>query len=123
VSEPGGRCSVLQLALPLQDRRLSVRRRVRIVALLHCPRLVRTVVIEDYSHDGLRLVSSFPANMGERVTVELLSGARLPAQVVWVAGTHIGVRFLAVRPGHPGLLALWEAIRRHKSRAPPDEAA
>ncbi len=114
---------MLQLALPLQDRRLRVRRRVRIVALLHCPRLVRTVVIEDYSHDGLRLVSSFPANMAERVTVELLSGARLPAQVVWVAGTHMGVRFLAIRAGHPGLLALWEAIRRHDRPDPPDQVA
>jgi hypothetical protein len=114
---------MLQLALPLRERRLSVRRRVHIVALLHCHRLVRTVVIEDYSHDGLRLVSNFPANMGERVTVELLSGARLSAQVVWGAGTHMGVRFLAIRAGHPGLVALWEAIRKHESRDPPDEVA
>jgi hypothetical protein len=55
------------------------------------------------------------------VTVELLSGHRLPAHVVWVAGTHIGVRFLALRTGHPGLLALWEAVRRYEN--PPDEVA
>jgi hypothetical protein len=112
---------MFQQPLAMQERRLSVRRRVHIVALLHCHRLVRSVVIEDYSHDGLRLVSSFPAVVGERVTVELLSGHRLPAHVVWVAGTHIGVRFLALRTGHPGLLALWEAVRRYEN--PPDEVA
>ena len=84
-----------QLSLAFQERRLSVRRRVHIVALLHCHRLVRTVVIADYSHNGLRLVSTFPAAIGERATVELLSGHRLPVQVMWVAGTHIGVRFFA----------------------------
>ncbi len=114
---------MFQQPLALQERRLSVRRRVHIVALLHCHRLVRSVVIEDYSHNGLRLVSSFPAAMGERVTVELLSGTRLPAQVIWVAGTHIGVRFLALQAGHPGLLALWEAIRKHESLDPPDEVS
>ena len=105
---------MLQLPLAFQERRLSVRRRVHIVALLHCHRLVRSVVIEDYSHHGLRLVSSFPAAIGERVTVELLSGARLPAQVMWVAGTHIGVRFLALQIGHPAMLALGEAVRKYE---------
>jgi hypothetical protein len=114
---------MFQQPLALQERRLSVRRRVHIVALLHCHRLVRSVVIEDYSGNGLRLVSSFPAAVGERVTVELLSGHRLPALVVWTAGTHIGVQFLALHAGHPGLLALWEAIRKHESLDPPDEVA
>jgi hypothetical protein len=114
---------MFQQPLAMQERRLSVRRRVHIVALLHCHRLVRSVVIEDYSHNGLRLVSSFPATIGESVKVELLSGARLPAQVMWVAGTHIGVQFLALQAGHPGLLALWEAIRKHESLDPPDEVA
>ena len=71
------------------------------------------MVIEDYSHHGLRLVSRFPAAIGERVTVELLSGHRLPVQVMWVAGTHLGVRFFGIQAGHPGLLALWEAVRKY----------
>jgi hypothetical protein len=112
-----------QFPLALQERRLSVRRRVHIVALLHCHQLVRTVVIEDYSHYGLRLVSRFPAAIGERVTVELLSGHRLPVQVIWVAGTNIGVRFFGIQAGHPGLLALWKAVRKCEGLDPPDEVA
>ena len=111
-----------QQSLAFQDRQLVVRRRVHIVALLHCHRLSRTVVIADYSHNGLRLVTTFAATIGERATVELLSGHRLPVQVMWVAGNHIGVRFFEkMQAGHPALLALWEAVRKYESLDPPDE--
>ena len=113
-----------QQSLAFQDRHLIVRRRVHIGALLHCHRLVRTVVIADYSHNGLRLVSTFPAAIGERATVELLCGHRLSVQVMWVAGTHIGVRFFEkMQAGHPAMLALWEAVRKYGSLDPPDEVA
>jgi hypothetical protein len=113
-----------QLPPAFQEHRLIVRRRVHILALLHCHRLSRTVVIADYSHDGLLLKSRFDAAIGERATVELLSGHRLPVQVMWVAGTHIGVRFYGkLQAGNPGMIALWEAIRKYESLDPPDEVA
>jgi PilZ domain len=102
-----------QFPLALQDRRLSVRRRVQIVALLHCHRLCRSVLIADYSREGLLLESTCAVSIGERATVALLSGHRLPVQVMWVAGTHLGVRFFGIQAGHPGLLALWEAVRKY----------
>jgi hypothetical protein len=113
-----------QQSLGFQDRQLVVRRRVHIVALLHCHRLSRTAVIADYSLNGLRLVTTFAATIGERATVELLSGHRLPVQVMWVAGTHIGVRFFEkMQAGHPALLALWEAVRKYESLDAPDDVA
>jgi PilZ domain len=113
-----------QLPLAFQERRLIVRRRVHIVALLHCHRLSRTVVIADCSHNGLRLVTTFAATIGERATVELLSGHRLPVQVMWVAGSHIGVRFFEkMQAGHPAMLAIREAVRKYESLDPPEDAA
>src|SRR6476469_5884885 len=113
-----------QQTLAFQGRQLIVRRRVHILALLHCHRLSRTVVIADYSHDGLLLKSPFAAAIGERATVELLSGHRLPVQVMWVAGSHIGVRFFEkMQAGHPAMLALREAVRKYESLDPPDEVA
>jgi hypothetical protein len=113
--EPIGRCSMSQFPLALQERRLRVRRRVQIVALLHCHRLCRSVLIADYSRDGLLLESTCAVAIGERATVTLLSGHRLPVQVIWVAGTHIGVRFFGtLQAGHPSMLALWEAIRKYE---------
>jgi hypothetical protein len=104
---------MVQLPLALQERRLSVRRRVHIVALLHCHRLCRSVVIADCSRDGLLLESTCAVAIGERATVALLSGHRLPVQVMWVAGIHIGVRFFGIQAGHPGMLALWEAAEKY----------
>jgi hypothetical protein len=45
--EPMDRRNLSLQSLALQERRLSVRRRVHIVALLHSHRLCRSVVIED----------------------------------------------------------------------------
>jgi ferric-dicitrate binding protein FerR (iron transport regulator) len=113
-----------QLPLAFQERRLVARRRVHIVALFHCHRLSRSVVIADYSVDGLRLVSTFAAAIGERATVELSSGHRLPVQVMWVAGAHIGVRFFGrVQSEDPAMLALCEAVRKYESFDSPDEVA
>ena len=113
-----------QQSLAFQDRQLVVRRRVHIVALLRCRRHSRTVVIADYSHDGLRLVSTSPAPIGQLATVQLLSGHLLPVQVMWVAGPHIGVRFLAnIQAGHPVMLALGEAVREYEGLDPPENAA
>jgi PilZ domain len=107
----------------LQERRLSVRRRVYIVALLRCHRLCRSAVIADFSQDGLRLESTCAVAIGERATVELLSGQLLPVQVMWVSGGHIGVRFFEkMHAGHPAMLALWEAVRKHRRLPPPDAA-
>jgi len=49
------------------------------------------------------------------VTVELLSGHRIPVEVVWAISTQIGVRFLGpIQPGHPALMALEKAANKYK---------
>jgi hypothetical protein len=99
-----------------QDRRQEARTPVNIAARLHCHRLSREAVIVDYSLAGLRIDSRLAVVIGERVTVKLPSGHGLLAQVMWVAGPHIGVRFFErLKSGHPDMLALWEAIGRHDS--------
>jgi len=108
---------------PFPERRQTIRQPVHIAALLHCHRLCRSAVIADYSQDGLRLESTCAVAIGERATVELPSGHRLPVQVMWVAGAHMGVRFFGtIQAGHPAMLALREAIRKHKRLPPPDAA-
>ena len=99
----------------LQERRQDVRRPVHITALLDRHGLTPRVVIVDYSRGGLRIDSPFGVAIGEHVTVELLSGHRLPVEVIWAISTQIGVRFLGpIQPGHPAMLALEEAAKKYK---------
>ena len=106
------------------ERRKSTRRPVCIAAFLRCHRLRRSAVIVDCSVGGLRIDSNGAVTIGERVVVELLCGHRLPAQVMWVVGTQIGVRFLGtIQDGHPAQLALWEAVRKYKRRHPAELVA
>jgi len=97
----------------LQERWQGIRRPVRIPALLdRHDGLSRSVVIVDYSQGGLRIDSPFGVATGEHVTVELLSGHRLPVEVIWAISTQIGGRFLGpIQPGHP---ALEEAAKKYK---------
>lgn len=72
----------------LQERRQDVRRPVHITALLDRHGLTPRVVIVDYSRGGLRIDRAFEVAVGEHVTVELLSGHRMPVEVVWAVGAR-----------------------------------
>ena len=94
-----------QSAVP-RTRRADVRRPVHVHAQLvgHDHRCSATIL--DYSTNGLRLIDTFAVGIGERVTIELLTGHRLPV---------VGVRFLGpIAPAHPTLLALDAAAERYK---------
>jgi hypothetical protein len=100
----------------------NVRRSVDLRALLVGHGLCRSVTILDYSTSGLRLVDIFAIGVGERVTIELLTGHRLPVVVAWAVGSQIGVRFVGpIVPGHPALLVLDAAAERYKQRHAPIE--
>ena len=69
----------------------------------------------DYSRGGLRIDRAFEVAVGEHVTVELLSGHRIPVEVVWAISTQIGVRFLGpIQPEHPAIMALEKAAKKYK---------
>src|SRR5215510_14652377 len=97
---------------PERDRR---RHPVEMSALLHVPGKRRRIKISDRTPRGLRVEQSTGIWPGERVTVELRCGMRLPMIVAWVKGTSAGLRFLGpVAPGHPVLGALQEAASESK---------
>src|SRR5262245_9354385 len=109
---------------PISDRRKITRQQVNIAAILRCHRLRRRAIIVDFSLGGLHIDSSIAVVIGERATVELSSGDRLPVQVIWVAGGHFGVRFLvAMTEDHPANLALREAAREYQRLHPSAVAA
>jgi hypothetical protein len=98
-----------------KTRRADVRRPVHIDARLvgHDHRCSATIL--DYSTNGLRLIDTFAVGIGERVTIDLLTGHRLPVVVTSVVGSQVGVRFLGpIAPGHPALLALDAAAEEYK---------
>jgi hypothetical protein len=72
----------------------DVRRIVHLRALLVGHGFCRGVTILDYSTSGLRLADTFALAVGERVTVELLTGHRLPVVVAWAVGSQMEVRLL-----------------------------
>jgi hypothetical protein len=110
---------MVSVPLGARHRRRHARRAVHIVALLHCHGLHRTVAIVDYSQGGLRMKNTFGVAVGEKVTVELCSGHRLPVVVRWAVGGQIGVQFVGVVPaGHPAMLALDEAAERYRRLHP-----
>jgi PilZ domain len=98
-----------------KTRRADIRRPVHIHAQLvgHNHRCSATIL--DYSTNGLRLIDTFAVGIGERVTIDLLTGHRLPVVVTSVVGSQVGVRFLGpIAPGHPTLLALDAAAKEYK---------
>ena len=103
-----------QSAVP-KMRRVDVRRPVDIHARLvgHDHRC--SAIVLDYSTNGLRLIDTFAVGIGERATIDLLTGHRLPVVVTSVVGSQVGVRFLGpIAPGHPALLALDAAAEEYK---------
>jgi hypothetical protein len=85
----------------------------RIKAFLEDHHGRRHVLITDYSRYGLNLERAAGVDLDERVTVELLSGERLPMRVVWVRGSEAGLNFLGpIASGHPVMHVLDEAAKK-----------
>ena len=97
------------------ERAAYTRQRVQLRALLIGHGRASSVTIRDYSLRGLRLEGARGFAPSERVTVELLTGHRLPVVVAWLHGTDVGVRFVGpIAPGNPALQALEAAADTHK---------
>jgi hypothetical protein len=92
-------------------RRQHERRSAVITALVHSHGRFQTVSILDFSTGGLQLQGAFGVAEADQIEIELLSGHRLAAKVVWSLGSRIGARFTPVLPlDHPGLLALQRTL-------------
>jgi hypothetical protein len=105
----------------LRDAR-EVRQTINACALVVGSRLCRRGTIVDYSRNGLCLEGVFAVAPGERVTIVLLTGHRLPVVVAWAAGSRVGVRFVgSIAPGHPVLLEFEAAAERYSLYAEAQE--
>ena len=92
-------------------RRRHERRTAAITALVHSHRRFQTVSILDFSTGGLQLQGAFGVAAGDQIDIELLSGHRLPAKVVWSLGSRVGAQFTpALSLDHPGLAALQRTV-------------
>ena len=74
-------------------RRRHDRRAAAITALVHNHGRFQTVSILDFSTGGLQLQGAFGLAPADQIEIELLSGHRLPAKVVWSLGSRIGAAF------------------------------
>jgi EAL domain-containing protein (putative c-di-GMP-specific phosphodiesterase class I) len=105
----------------LSVRRREERKPLRIAALIHCHGRFQTVSIDDFSAGGLQLRGCFGVGGRDEIAVELLSGHRLPARVVWSVGSRVGVCFpQPLSPEHPALMALKEGMQRTRDAAAGD---
>lgn len=94
-------------------RRREERKPLRITALIHCHGRFQTVLIDNFSAGGLQLRGCFGVGGRDEIAVELLSGHRLTAKVVWSVGSRVGVCFPEpLSPAHPALVVLREGIHR-----------
>ena len=92
-------------------RRQHERRSAAITALVHSHGRFQTVSILDISTGGLQLQGAFGVAGGDQIEVELLSGHRLTAKVVWSLGSRIGAEFAPpLAADHPGLVALQRSV-------------
>lgn len=100
-------------------RRQHVRRPIRVAALVRCRGRRHRVTILDYSRGGLKIEGTVRVMEGERVTVELMSGDRLPLLVAWALGSHIGLQFIGpISPGNLAMVALDRAAEQHEPLHP-----
>lgn len=92
-------------------RRRHERRLAAVTALVHSHGRFQTVSILDFSTGGLQLQGAFGVAVGDKITVELLSGHRLPGKVVWSLGSRIGAQFVpALSADDPGIAALQRTV-------------
>jgi hypothetical protein len=96
---------------PAAVRRRHDRRSAAITALVHSHGRFQTVSILDFSTGGLQLQGAFGVATGDLVQIELLTGHRLAAKVVWSLGSRVGATFTPVLSSDsPALIALQRAI-------------
>ena len=92
-------------------RRRHDRRSAAVTALVHSHGRFQTVSILDFSTGGLQLQGAFGVAPADYIEIELLSGHRLPAKVVWSLGSRIGAQFVpALEPDCPAILALQRTV-------------
>jgi PilZ domain-containing protein len=92
-------------------RRQHERRSAVITALVHCHGRFQTVSIQDVSTGGLQLQGAFGVAVGDQIEIELLSGHRLAAKVVWSLGSRIGAQFTPVLAAdNPDFVALQRSV-------------
>jgi len=102
-AEPAGKATAL--------RRQHERRSAAITGLVHCHGRYQTVSILDISMGGLQLQGAFGVTKGDRIEVELLTGHRLTAKVMWSLGSRIGAEFSPpIAADHPGFVALQRSV-------------
>jgi PilZ domain len=92
-------------------RRRHDRRSAAVTALVHSHGRFQTVSILDFSTGGLQLQGAFGVAPGDVIEIELLSGHRVPAKVVWSLGSRIGAQFTPVLSADsPALIALQRTV-------------
>jgi hypothetical protein len=92
-------------------RRRHDRRSAAITALVHSHGRFHTVSILDFSTGGLQLQGAFGVASGDVIEIELLSGHRLSAKVVWSLGSRIGAAFSPpLDPDSPAIVALQRTV-------------
>jgi len=84
-------------------------------AFVHHGDRFQHVRVMNYSHGGLMLDGTFGLMPGDAIEVELVSGLRIAARVVWSLGGRTGVAFpVSLSPAHPVMVELGH---RERSRA------
>jgi hypothetical protein len=92
---------------PSSTRRKYDRRRVMVNAFVHRGDRFQHVRVVNYSHGGLQLDGTFGLMPRDAIEVELVSGLRIAARVVWSLGGRTGVMFpVTLSPAHPVMVEL-----------------
>lgn len=76
-----------------RDRRLHDRMSVQLRAFVHCHGVFKPTVVLNMSRGGAKLQDVFGLMPRDNVEIELLSGRRIPARIVWVMAGRCGVAF------------------------------
>jgi PilZ domain len=118
---PGRQPSAMEMSTEPQpavaeDKATAIRRRhdrrsAAVTALVHSHGRFQTVSILDFSPGGLQLQGAFGVASGDVIEIELLSGHRLSAKVVWSLGSRIGAAFSPpLSQDSPAIVALQRTV-------------
>jgi hypothetical protein len=95
---------------PLIERRKSARAATAINAFVHCHGHFQNAKITDFSAGGVRLSGTFGLHTRDAVEIELMSGKKLAARVMWSLGERAGISFLEpLGEDHPAMIELAQA--------------